>query len=45
MRYGRFFVTNNAVRRSNSFSDEAREELRRKVVAAYGEGLELIGPA
>jgi hypothetical protein len=26
-------------------SDEAREELRRKVVAEYGEGLELIDPA
>ena len=26
-------------------SDEAREKLRRKVVAEYGEGLELIDPA
>ncbi|HRQ42376.1 MAG TPA: hypothetical protein PLD25_31045 [Chloroflexota bacterium] len=26
-------------------SDDAREELRRKVVAEYGEGLELIDPA
>lgn len=27
-----------------SLSDEAREELRRKIVAEYGEGLELISP-
>jgi hypothetical protein len=26
-------------------SDEAREKLHRKVVAEYGEGLELIDPA
>ena len=26
-------------------SDEAREKLRRKVVAEYGEGFELIDPA